>query len=141
MNAREWPKIGKVAQVLGLVLVVAVAGHVIYRNWPHGCSYSKVSGARTEISMIGTGLESFKVDTGRYPTTAEGLKALVEAPANCPNWNKEGYLPTGLPSDPWGNPYAYRCPGLHNAAGFDVFSFGPDGNEGGGDDVDNWSEK
>ena len=99
---------------------------------------AKITQAQTDIANIELALETFEVDCARYPTKEEGLGALVVMPANADNW-RGPYLKKGLPRDPWGHPYVYRCPGQHNPDGFDLSSFGPDGQEGGGDDIDNWT--
>ena len=78
-------------------------------------------------------LQRFETDNGRFPTTEEGLQALVENPGNLPNW-KHSYIEK-LPNDPWGHPYIYRCPGT-GSKDFDLLSCGPDGHEGGGDDIE-----
>jgi general secretion pathway protein G len=85
-------------------------------------------------------LDVFEIDTGRYPTSDEGLNALLSQPAGVREWHGP-YIERGMPKDPWGNPYVYRSPGQHNTASYDLYSFGPDGAEGGGDDIDNWSER
>ncbi len=85
-------------------------------------------------------LDAFEVDTGRHPTTDEGLKALMEQPGNAKDW-KGPYLKRAVTNDPWGNPYMYRSPGQHNSSGYDLYSYGPDGQEGGGDDIDSWSQR
>jgi general secretion pathway protein G len=101
---------------------------------------AQVRVAKMDIVLLEVALDSFQVDCGRNPATAEGLKALVEKPAGeLKGW--AGPYHKALPKDPWGNAYVYRCPGLHNTAAFDLYSFGPDGNEGGGDDIENWSIK
>jgi general secretion pathway protein G len=87
----------------------------------------------------------FKADCGRYPTTEEGLNALIIRPENIPaaDWHGPYFDPPQLPKDPWDHDYVYRCPGVHNPDGFDLFSCGPDGvSKSGGDDVDdinNWN--
>jgi general secretion pathway protein G len=96
--------------------------------------------AGTDISNISAALQNFSLDCGRFPTTAEGLQALMVQPAGLSGW-KGPYLEKGVPIDAFGNPYVYRCPGEHNKSTFDLWSFGPDGNEGGGDDIDNWTNK
>ena len=96
--------------------------------------------AGAEIAYLEVALDAFEVDCGRYPSTAEGLQALLEEPANVKGWHG-AYLKRGVPKDPWGNPYVYREPGRHNTTGYDLHSFGADGQEGGGDDIDNWSER
>lgn len=100
---------------------------------------SRTKTAKVQIESISTSLELFKLDTGRYPATTEGLKLLVDKPAGLKGWNGP-YLKSGtVPNDPWGNKYRYRSPGQHGE--FDIFSLGAD-NQRGGDgensDVSNW---
>jgi general secretion pathway protein G len=92
--------------------------------------------AMVDISNIEGVFDMFEVDNGRFPTTEEGLRALLEQPRSCPNW-KGPYL-RRWPKDPWGNDYIYRYPGQHNPQGFDVYSIGQDGQEGTADDIGNW---
>lgn len=90
--------------------------------------------AKIEIRNIESALALFKTDTGRFPTTSEGLAALVRDPG-IKGYNHNGYLDK-VPMDPWGNRYIYLSPGLHNKD-YDLQSFGKDGEEGGTeDDVD-----
>ena len=99
--------------------------------------------ARVQIESIETALKLYKLDNGYYPTTEQGLQALVEPPAvgQLPRaWREGGYLEKGkVPKDPWGNEYVYLCPGIHGD--FDLVSYGADGEPGGEDkdqDVNNW---
>jgi general secretion pathway protein G len=85
----------------------------------------------------------YKLDNQMYPTTDQGLQALVEQPTSTPmpkNWNPAGYIKKGkLPADPWGGPYMYISPGSNGA--FDLYSHGADGREGGESydaDIGNW---
>ena len=126
---------------LMLVLVIlAVLAMVVVPKFTGRSQQAKLTAARTGISNIKLALGQFEVECARYPTTAEGLRALIEQPANLPDWNPEGYLEGGLPKDPWGNLYVYKYPGDHNPRGYDLYSYGPDGQEGGGDDIGNWTE-
>ena len=87
-----------------------------------------------QINEIEQSLDLFKLDVGRYPSDAEGLRALVERPATAQGWTAP-YLKKGLPADPWGAPYQYKNPGRNG--GPDVFSLGADGKPGGdGDNAD-----
>jgi general secretion pathway protein G len=86
----------------------------------------------SDVSIIKTQLSVFEIDNGRYPTTAEGLKLLVENPGNMSTWT-HAYLDK-MPIDQWGHPYVYRCPGT-NGAPFDIYSMGPDGIDGTADDI------
>ena len=84
-------------------------------------------------------LTAYKIDIGSYPSTAEGLQALIQAPANKSGSWKKPYIEE-LPTDPWGNPYQYRFPGSKNvngSSGYDVWSLGPYGTES-ADDIGNW---
>jgi general secretion pathway protein G len=86
----------------------------------------------------------FDVDCGRYPTTSEGLAALINRPPDISSGKWQKYLDVGrIPADPWGHPYVYRCPGLHNTNTFDLYSCGPDGKSLSGgddpDDINNWN--
>lgn len=99
--------------------------------------------ARVQIESIETALKLYKLDNGYYPTTEQGLQALVEPPAvgQLPRaWRGGGYLEKGkVPKDPWDNEYVYLCPGIHGD--FDLVSYGADGEPGGEDkdqDINNW---
>jgi general secretion pathway protein G len=92
-------------------------------------------------SSIKTPLTAYRIDTGGYPSTAEGLQALVTAPAARAEYWKGPYIETPggkLPLDPWKEPYVYRFPGVKNKDSFDLFSKGPDKEEGTADDIGNW---
>ena len=95
------------------------------------------SAAHADIAALCTALDTYEVDTGRYPTNAQGLAALSSAPAGVQKWQGP-YTAKPIINDPWGHPYIYRCPGTHNPRGFDLLSVGRDGQEGTGDDVHNW---
>lgn len=105
---------------------------------------AKVTKAKIEISNIEQALELYYLDTGTYPTTEQGLQALIEKPSggDIPeNWKEGGYLAKRkLPVDPWGNPYVYVSPGFQNED-YDLYSLGKDGQEGGEGydaDITNW---
>jgi len=91
---------------------------------------------KTDIANLEVALGVFEIDTGRYPTTAEDLDALMQKPEGITGWN--GPYMTRLPVDPFGRQYLYRCPGRHNPAGFDLISLGYDCLEGTADDIGNW---
>lgn len=95
--------------------------------------------AKTQMSLIGTALDNYKLDNGSYPTSEQGLKALREKPVAGPpaaNW-RGPYLRKDVPLDPWGHPWAYRSPGTRNPNGFDLMTLGRDGKDGGtGEDAD-----
>ncbi|MDR5858042.1 type II secretion system protein GspG [Halomonas eurihalina] len=121
--------------ILGL-LVAIVAPNVLSNQ-----DKAMQQKARADIATLEQALDMYRLDNHRYPTTEQGLQALVEAPRQEPlatNYRQEGYV-RRLPDDPWGNPYDYRNPGEHGR--FDVFSLGADrkpGGEGNDADIGNW---
>lgn len=102
---------------------------------------ARMAAARQDIFTIMQSLKLYKLDNRRYPTTEQGLAALVQKPSQAPvpqNWSAGGYLER-LPNDPWGQPYQYLNPGLHGE--IDVMSYGADGQPGGQGvdaDIGNW---
>jgi general secretion pathway protein G len=96
--------------------------------------------AKAQIEGLTSALKMYKLDNGAYPTTDQGLMALVEAPSGAKKWRKGGYLEKGkIPKDPWGNEFIYLCPGTNGD--FDLISYGTDGVSGGENenrDINNW---
>jgi general secretion pathway protein G len=87
-------------------------------------------------------LTTYRIAMGDYPSTAEGLQALITAPSTRASQWRGPYLEESkVPVDPWGEPYVYRYPGTHNKTSYDIFSKGPDRAEGTQDDIGNWSEE
>ena len=127
-------------ELLLVLVILATLAAIVVPKFTKRAEQAKLTAAATEISHISLALDTFEVDCGRYPTAEEGLKALVEQPSNADGWHGP-YLNRGLPKDPWGKVYVYQCPGQHNSSGYDLYSFGPDGQDGGGDDIDNWSQR
>ena len=115
--------------VVIISLVTGVVGVAVFNQ----LQKAQVETARTQITKISEALELYKLSTRKYPATGEGLAALTQ-PAG-------GGKPVmaSIPQDPWGNEYVYIFPGNHNSGGgFDLMSYGPDGVQGGGDDIGNW---
>ncbi len=128
--------------LLELLVVLAIMGLLAAIVGPQVIRYlgsSKSQTAAVQARNIATALNLFRLDAGRYPTEAEGLGALIKAPASLPAWNGP-YLPEeNAVVDPWGNPYKMKAPGDHGEV--DVFSYGADNAPGGtgeAKDVGNW---
>jgi general secretion pathway protein G len=126
-----------------LIIIGILAGYVGPKIMGHP-EEAKRTMAAVQITSLETAIESYKLDNGAYPTTEQGLQALVEAPTTgrlAKKWRTGGYLAKGkVPKDPWDNDFVFLCPGTHND--FDLISYGGDGQQGGeGDDVDvnNWA--
>ena len=125
--------------LLVLVILAALAAVVVPR-FTKRSEQARVTAARTDISNLEVALDAFEVDTGRYPSSDEGLGALMEAPANVTGWNGP-YLKRAVGNDPWGKPYVYSSPGQNNTSSYDLHSFGPDGQDGTEDDINNWTTR
>lgn len=100
---------------------------------------SKTKTAKVQIESFAAALQLYRIDNGRYPSTSEGLRALVERPAGAASWNGPYLTKPSLPNDPWGRPFNYRAPGQFGE--FDIFSLGADNQQGGNGenaDVTSW---
>ncbi len=112
-----------------LALLAALVGPRLFPKLGKG----KLSAAKAQIELLGQSLDHFRLDTGRYPTTQEGLNSLMVNPG-VEKWDGP-YLKKEVPNDPWNKPYLYQSPGTHGE--YDLFSYGRDGAAGGeGEDED-----
>jgi general secretion pathway protein G len=129
--------------LMELLVVLAILGLLAAIATPmvlHYLDSAKVSTAKTEVSNLSAGLDLFKYDVGRYPTTEEGLEALVSAPEGVENWNGPYVKKTTKLTDPWGHPYNYRFPGTHGGE-FDLYSYGAHADQAKSDEkppIANW---
>ena len=128
-------------ELLLVLVILATLAAVVTPKFTKRSEQARITAAKTQVSQFEVALDTFQIDVGRFPTTAEGLRALVEKPAsNSEGW-LEPYLKRDIPNDPWGNEYLYRYPGQYNQDGYDLSSIGPDGKQGGDDDIINWSQE
>ncbi|MSU45849.1 MAG: type II secretion system protein GspG [Lacunisphaera sp.] len=129
-------------EILVVVAIIGLLAGLLFTNTDKIFSQSQEVVARVFVrDSFKTALVRYKIDLGSYPTTAEGLGALLAAPANAADrWHGPYAEVTGsqIPPDPWGEPYQYRNPGTHNKDTYDLFSKGPDKTEGTADDIGNW---
>ena len=130
-----------VAVAIALFVALGVTG-IAKSNIDTQMAAAKVEVAKIFVnSSLQVPLEAYRMDVSDYPSTSEGLQALVTAPAGKSDRWRGPYLmgdKSKILLDPWGNPYQYRYPGIHNKNGYDVWSKGPDGKDGTADDIDNW---
>lgn len=128
--------------LIELLVVLVILGLLAGLVGPQVMKYvgeSKTKTAAVQIEELGSTLDLFKLDVGRYPTTTEGLQALVQKPATAERWNGPYLRKKEVPKDPWGHDYLYAAPGQHGA--YDLSTLGADNREGGeGEDADvgNW---
>ena len=125
-------------ELLVTLVIVGLLAGIVGPNLFKQMGKSEVKAARAQMDSLQKGLDQYRLDVGRYPTTEQGLAALMVRPANEPRWAGP-YLSKAVPQDPWGRDYLYRSPGEHGE--YDLSSLGKDGREGGdgeNQDVVSW---
>jgi len=120
-------------ELLVVIVIIALLSSLVAPKFFGKLDSAKVKTAYTQMQMLSQGLDGFRIDTGRYPTTEEGLKILWARNSDIKNWDGP-YLPKPVKEDPWGNPYHYKQPGKDGNP-YDLFSYGSDGKEGGSGDA------
>lgn len=130
-------------EIMVVIVIIGILASFIVPNIMSEPDKAKVVKAKADIQQIESALNMYRLDNYHYPSTEQGLKALVEKPSGSPearNWREGGYL-KHMPQDPWGNPYQYLNPGRHGS--FDLYTLGADnqpGGEGYDADIGNWRE-
>ena len=128
-------------EIMVVVVILGILAALVVPQVMNRPDQAKVTVAKGDIKAIGAALDMYKLDNFSYPSTQQGLSALVEKPGGNPqpkNWNRDGYLKR-VPKDPWGNDYQYLSPGTQGQ--FDLYSLGADGKQGGSElnaDIGNW---
>jgi general secretion pathway protein G len=124
-------------EMILVVVIIALLAALVLTNFAGRSQQAREAAAETQVATFRTALAAFETDCGRYPTSEEGLRALIEKPAGLPEtamWRP--YLEENrIPEDPWGNEYVYRNPGTINTGRYDLLSPGPDGEVGTDDDI------
>ncbi|HEX7010217.1 MAG TPA: type II secretion system major pseudopilin GspG [Phycisphaeraceae bacterium] len=127
-------------ELLLVLVILAILAAIVAPKFTRRSEQARITAARTDIAHLETALDAFEIDVGRFPTTEEGLAALSVEPPGLPQGTWRGpYIKRETPRDPWGNPYIYVQPGRYNTQGYDLYSRGPDAQEGSDDDIVNWS--
>lgn len=131
-------------EVMIVVVILGILAAIVVPKIMGRPDEARVLKARQDLRAIGAALDLYRLDNFSYPTTEQGLEALVTRPEHLPegaSWKKGGYL-ASLPTDPWKRPYAYLQPGIHGE--YDLYTLGADGVEGGSEaaaDIGNWTLK
>lgn len=129
-------------EIMVVVVILGILAAIIVPRIADEPDKARVVKAKQDIRVLESALQAYRLDNFYYPSTQQGLEALVQKPSSEPpakNWKSGGYMPR-LPKDPWGNPYQYLQPGVKGE--FDLFSLGADnrpGGEGTDGDVGNWN--
>jgi len=127
-------------ELMVVIVILGILAGLIVPKIIEKPTQAKQAKARIQIESLETALKFYKLDTGKYPTTDQGLQALVQAPADAKNWRKGGYLEKNqVPKDPWGNDFVYLSPGMHGD--YDLICYGDDGLPEGEDankDITSW---
>ncbi|MBV1876387.1 MAG: type II secretion system major pseudopilin GspG [Pseudomonadales bacterium] len=116
-------------EIMIVVVILGILGSLVVQNIFGRTDQARVVAAQSDIESIGSALELYRLDNGVYPSTDQGLDALVNEPSGFPearHWNEEGYLKK-LPVDPWDEPYLY----FSEARSYEIYSYGADRKEGG----------
>jgi general secretion pathway protein G len=122
-------------ELLVVILIIGLLTGIVAPRFLSQISKSEVTTARAQIDAFDKALQAYRIDTGRYPGTSDGLQALVTQPPNEPRW-RGPYLKDAIPLDPWGSPYQYAYPS-NRGKDYDLVSYGHDRAPGGtGDDAD-----
>ncbi|HET8731763.1 MAG TPA: type II secretion system major pseudopilin GspG [Moraxellaceae bacterium] len=116
-------------EVMVVVAILGILAAIVMTNVIGKDDQARVTTTKASLSAVAKALDMYKLDNHKYPTTDEGLSALVHKPASAKTWPDGGYLTT-MPEDPWGHPFQYVYPGS-NGRRYDLYSLGADGAEGG----------
>lgn len=125
-------------EIMIVMVIIAMLAALVGPRLMGALSGSKVKATKIQIETLSNAVDTFHIDTGRYPTQQEGLTALLENPpaTPIPNWNGPYLRKNKIPTDEWGKPFFYANPSTHRMS-FDIYSYGADGKPGGGgDDTD-----
>jgi len=130
-------------EILLVVVIIGILAAMVVPNLSGQGKKARVSAARVDIeSNLATALDLYELDNGKYPTSEQGLKALIQKPTSAPepiNWNGPYLKKKQIPKDPWQKEYVYASPGVHNPEEYDLSSYGPDSVES-EDDISNWTD-
>jgi len=127
-------------EILVVITIIVLLAGITITNVGKLFSGSQVDVAKLFVTQgMKTALVTYRLNMGSYPSTEEGLAVLVTAPSGkADRWRGPYIEGNKIPADPWGEPYMYRSPGVHNKDGYDLWSKGPDKTDGTDDDIGNW---
>ena len=115
-------------ELIVVVIIIGLLAGLVVPQFIRQEEKATAKAAKAQIELFGTALDTYRLDVGRYPTSQEGMAALMQKPGGVDRWDGP-YLRKDLPPDPWGKPYVYKSPGDHGV--YDIISYGADGAPGG----------
>jgi len=127
-------------EIMIVVIILAILAAAVIPRLTGRTQQAKESRAKADIETLSLALDLYAIDNGFFPSSTQGLNDLRAKPTSPPvptSW-RGPYIKRSTPKDPWGTPYKYASPGMHNIEDYDIYTFGPDGVQGGGDDIANW---
>ena len=130
-------------EIMVVVVILGILAAIVVPKVMDNPDKARIAKAKQDIRSLESAMNMYKLDNFNYPSTDQGIEALVQKPAGAPepkNWKEGGYVDR-LPKDPWGNPYQFLSPGTHGS-GVDIYSLGADGQNGGDGsnaDIGNWN--
>ncbi|MFH1728399.1 MAG: type II secretion system major pseudopilin GspG [Pseudomonadota bacterium] len=135
----------KAMTLIEIMIVITILGFLATLVTVKTVSFmksSRIDTVKIQVSKIAGNLDIYNLKCGRYPSTEDGIDALMNPPSSgkCKNYPEGGFV-DDVPNDAWGNPYQYSYPGTNNAKGFDLWSMGPDSMDGTEDDIGNWKSE
>lgn len=133
-------------ELMVVIVIMGLLATIVGVSITSAVKKARVNTARTQMKNFESALKLFKLNCGFYPSTEQGLMALIEKPTigrECREYPVgDGFWDSkNIPDDPWSSPYQYASPGMHNTNGIDIWSFGEDAQEGTEDDIVNWVEQ
>lgn len=137
LAARRGASAFTLIELLLVLVILGVLAAVVVPKFTGRTLDAQIKATRTSVVALRNAINNFEIDAGRFPSTEEGLNALVVRPNDAKEWHGPYIESTDL-KDTWGHPFLYQFPGQHNPNGFDISSAGPDGNAGTQDDI--WPE-
>ena len=124
-------------EMLVVISIIALIMALVGPRVLNFLAESKTKAAKIQIASLESALDLYALDTGQYPSSSEGLDALMHRPGSVTSWSGPYLKGNEVPNDPWGKPYIYRSPGEHGP--YDIVSYGPKGQEGGTAEINSWS--
>jgi general secretion pathway protein G len=124
-------------EMLVVISIIALIMALVGPRVLNFLAESKTKAAKIQIASLESALDLYALDTGQYPSSSDGLDALMHRPGGVTSWSGPYLKGNEVPNDPWGRPYIYRSPGEHGP--YDIVSYGPKGQEGGTAEINSWS--